>query len=75
MCVYIGLLVNTTMIAVFAYRRLEQKGNEAAMPTARDHGRRDLSSPTTVGSGTICWIFHTSAYRNLVRFSHQSDLQ
>ncbi len=75
MCVYTGLVVNTTMIAVFAYQRLKQKGNEEAIPTARDHGRRDLLSLTTVGSGTICWIFHTSAYRNLVRFSHQSDLQ
>ncbi len=69
-----GLLVNATMICVFACRRLDQKDNEEAMPTARDHGRRDLFSPTTIGSSTICWILHTSTYRNTVRFSHHCHL-
>jgi hypothetical protein len=36
---YAGLLVNATMIAVFACWRLEQKNNEKAMLTAKDHGR------------------------------------
>jgi hypothetical protein len=59
-----GLLVDAKIIAVFACQRLEQKGNEEAMPTARAHGQRDLLSPTPVGSTTIRGILHTSAYRN-----------
>jgi hypothetical protein len=34
-------LVDAMMIAEFDYRQLEQKGNEEAMPMARDHGKRD----------------------------------
>ncbi len=75
MCAYAGLLVNATMIAVLACQRLQHKGNEEEMLTARDHGRRDLLSLTTVGSTITCWIIHTSAYRNWAHFSYQRDLQ
>ncbi len=60
---YAELLVNATMIAMFACWRLKQKGNEEAMLTAKDHGRKDLLSPTKVGSTTIYCILHTFAYR------------
>ncbi len=68
---YAGLLVVATMIAVFACWGLKQKGNEEAMLMARDRGRRDLSSPTTLGPSTIRWILQTSACRTWARFSHQ----
>jgi hypothetical protein len=38
---YTGLLVNATMTALFAFRRLEQNGNERAMLTTTYHGQRD----------------------------------
>ncbi len=40
MCVYDGLLVNDTMIALFDCWRLEQNGNEESMPTTTNHGQK-----------------------------------
>ncbi len=57
-------MVDATMIALFACRKLEQNGNEGAIPTTKDHGRRDDLSPTMAGSITIYSILLTSAYRN-----------
>ncbi len=53
---YTGLMVNATMIALFACRRLKQNGNEGATPTTINHGRKAWSSLTTVGSSTTNWI-------------------
>ncbi len=52
LCAYAGLLVDAMMIALFACRRLEQNGNEGAMPTTTNHGRKAWSSLITVGSST-----------------------
>jgi hypothetical protein len=49
---YAGLLVDATMIALFACRRLEQNSDEGATLTTTNHGRKAGSSLTTVGSST-----------------------
>ena len=49
---YAGLLVNATMIALFACLRLKQIGNEGATPTTTTHGWKAWLSLTTVGSST-----------------------
>ncbi len=51
-----GLFVDATMIALFACWRLEQNGNEGAMPTTTNHGQKAWLSLTTVGSSTANWI-------------------
>ena len=52
MCAYADLLVNCTMIALFACRRLEQNGNGGANANNNKHGQKAWSSLTTVGSST-----------------------
>ncbi len=49
---YAGLLVNATMVSLFACQRLKQNGNEGAMPTTTNHSQKAWLYLTTVGSTT-----------------------
>jgi hypothetical protein len=53
---YTCLLVNATMIALFACWGLKQNGNEEPTLTTTNHGQKHLSSLTTIRSSTTYWI-------------------
>ncbi len=56
LCAYAGLLVNATMIALFACQRLKQTAMAEQTLTTTNHGRKAWLSLTTVGSSTTNWV-------------------